>query len=425
MLPPRGERHLRAERQCGTRATIPRFLISDIQQSCIESNEYCVSGSQIELARLTQGKGQSLVVPGKKHIGLSLLAIAATLFMTIAVSGSVVVEAQQNTTTITVGETTTIDGAGATLIGNVATITSGGSFTVSGVTTDGMIEINAPGQTVDLILSGADITNPVGPAILITTAAEANITLADGTENRLTDGGTSEFDAALYGAVSFTIDGEGSLEVHAVDEGISSTEHITMNSGTVRVFAYEDGLNANQDGVSVITINGGYLYVQTEIGDGIDSNGAITITGGTVNSLGALADMNGGIDADGAVTFDGGTIIATGMNISTPQADSAQRSVLVSFGQTLPAGTLIVLQDADADLLNFAPAIDFQTLLFSSPALADGVEYTVSTGGTPTGEAIDGLYSEPASDPGMPFGTVNTESANQQFGPGGGRPPGA
>ena len=47
-----------------------------------------------------------------------------------------------------------------------------------------------------------------------------------------------------------------------------------------------DGINTNEDGVSVTTVNGGVLTIDvdgaTGEGDGIDSNGWLVINGGTV-----------------------------------------------------------------------------------------------------------------------------------------------
>ncbi|HMR73369.1 MAG TPA: carbohydrate-binding domain-containing protein, partial [Candidatus Saccharibacteria bacterium] len=64
-----------------------------------------------------------------------------------------------------------------------------------------------------------------------------------------------------------------------------------------------------------ITINGGNLTVEVGPGDtdAIDSNGDITITGGTIRLTGQVST----IDYDGTATFTGGTLILNGVESST------------------------------------------------------------------------------------------------------------
>lgn len=329
-------------------------------------------------------------------------------------------------TSITLGDEIAIDGPGAEASADGVTITAGGAYRLIGTLADGTIDVTTPDAAVELILAGASITNADGPAILFRDAASATVTLEAGTTNALADGGDTDFDAALSSDASLTIRGEGDLLVEGnQNEGIASTMHITIEGGSIRVRAVEDGLNANNDDVSEITITGGYLFVETETGDGIDSNGTITITGGTVISLGALADANGGLDADGAVTIDGGTVIATGARLALPVAESAQSSIVVTFDTTQAAGALAVIRDeAGEDLLVFAPSIDYQQLLFSDAAIAEGVTYTVFSGGAAAGEAVDGLSTAPPANPGTEITTVTTESIAEARMRGGGPPPG-
>lgn len=316
------------------------------------------------------------------------------------------------TATIVLGEAVAIDGEGASAGADGVTITTGGTFAISGDLAGGMVEVDAPGAAVELVLAGASIANADGPAVLVRDAAAATVTLAAGSVNSLADAGDTDFDAALYSDAPLTIRGDGALTVEGnQNEGISTTSHITIDGGTIRVRAVEDGLNANQDDVSEIAITGGSLFVETESGDGIDSNGTIAITGGTVIALGALDDANGGLDADGPVTIDGGLVVATGARQQAPDDASAQRSLFVAFEREQPASTLVVVRDAaGADLLAVAPAVPFRHLLVSDPRLADGVSYTVSTGGAADGPTDDGRFTGPVTDPGTPVATVTTAS---------------
>ncbi len=358
----------------------------------------------------------NLAMPGRL-LGMAMLALLALCVATGVVAQEsagtpTASPAAAGVTTIALGETIAIDGAGAAVSDDGVTITSGGTFHLSGTLADGTIEVAAPEEDVELVLAGAEIANADGPAILFRDAAAATVTLEAGTVNMLTDGGDTDFDAALYSDTSLTIRGDGELTVIGnQNEGIASRMHITINGGTIRVHAVEDGLNANNDDVSEITITDGYLSIVTEVGDGIDSNGTLTITGGTVISLGALDDRNGGLDADGAVTIDGGTVIATGARLSLPVAESAQQAIQVTYDTAQEAGALVVIRDeAGEDVLVFAPAIAYRQLLFSDSGIAPGVTYTVFAGGSAQGEAEDGRYTMPAANPGTEVATVTTES---------------
>ncbi|MFN8518077.1 MAG: carbohydrate-binding domain-containing protein [Chloroflexota bacterium] len=313
------------------------------------------------------------------------------------------------TATIVLGGTTTITGTGATATDDGVDITAGGTYQVSGTIADGMLHVDAGDAAVTLVLDGASITNADGPAIYVEAASEVTVLTTAGTTSVLTDGGASEQDAALYSVPTVTLGGEGTLVVDATYEGISSTVDIVVEGGIVRVVAGEDGLNANEDGVSDITISGGSLYVQTDTGDGIDSNGTIHITGGDIVSYGGLDDANSGLDADGEITITGGTLVATGSMMGMPGDSSTQESVYVSFGGTQAAGTLVSIQSDGTEVLTIAPVVDFQTLLYSAPDLADGVTYDVYTGGSSTSASADGVYELGGYTPGTAFGTTTTE----------------
>lgn len=317
-------------------------------------------------------------------------------------------------TTISLGDAVSVTGSGATATAAGVKIAAAGTYTLSGVLKDGMIEVDAPGAAVEIVLAGASITNADGPAIYFAAARDATVTLKAGTKNSVTDGGASDLDAAIYAAMSLTIRGDGDLQVNGnVNEGISSTMHITIEGGAIRVKSIEDGLNANNDGVSIITITGGYLFIETVNGDGIDSNGDITISGGTIIAHGSLTDANAGLDADGKVTISGGTVIATGASmLNKPAATSTVKSLLVAFNATQPAGTVVSIQKDGAPILVFAPAIPFQRLLYASSQVADGVTYTVHTGGVASGTAaVDGLYTGGAYSGGAQVATVTTATA--------------
>ena len=94
----------------------------------------------------------------------------------------------------------------------------------------------------------------------------------------------------------------GTLNVNSDYEGLDSEMHLLINSGTINVTADDDGINVNEDNMSVFYLEGGTVTVKSSGGDGIDSNGYVVATGGKLyisagsTAIGAAGES--GIDAD-------------------------------------------------------------------------------------------------------------------------------
>ncbi len=176
--------------------------------------------------------------------------------------------------------------------------------------------------------------------------------------------------------------------------------------------ASDDGINVagGNDGSSVngrpgqntfsasgdytLDISGGIIYVEAA-GDGIDVNGAITMSGGLVIVNGPTNNGNGALDYDRGFSLTGGTLVAVGSTgmAQAPDSTSTQYAMMVNLNTALSAGTMIHIESADGeDVLTFAPTKDYQSVVFSSPDLVGGETYTVYTGGSSTGTATDGRY---------------------------------
>lgn len=165
-------------------------------------------------------------------------------------------------------------------------------------------------------------------------------------------------------------------------------------------------------------IYGGHIVVNAE-GDGLDSNGSIEMTNGVVIVNGTTAGGNGALDYDGTFNISGGLLVAVG-SAGMPQAPSdtsTQNSVLVVFDQSYPAGTLVAVQSESGDtLLTFAPEKDFQSIVVSSPQLAQNATYTVYVGGSASGDTTDGLTTDADYTPGTSAATFTVSSAVTQVG---------
>ena len=221
-------------------------------------------------------------------------------------------------------------------------------------------------------------------------------------------------DDAIHADASVTING-GNIHITTSYEGIESAI-ITINGGDIHLVSSDDGVNVaggNGDSGTVarpgrgpgqnnfansgnyfLYIHGGYLVVDAN-GDGLDSNGSIEMTSGTVIVNGPTMNMNGALDYDGSFTITGGFLIAAGSSgmAQVPGTQSTQNSLLINLDSAQQAGSLVHIQSSDGkNILTFLPLKGYQSIAFSSPELATGVTYDVYFGGSTDGTATDGLY---------------------------------
>lgn len=116
-------------------------------------------------------------------------------------------------------------------------------------------------------------------------------------------------------------------------EGLESKQTLTINGGSVKCTTVDDGINAKTS----LVINGGQVYCNASNNDAIDSNGTMTITGGIVIALGALAPEEG-LDCDNnAFSITGGTVIGIGSGNSTV-TNKGSNQTFVTLNQTLAQG---------------------------------------------------------------------------------------
>ena len=320
-------------------------------------------------------------------------------------------------------------------------ITAPGTYTLSGKLSAGQIAIDLgedaaddPEAVVTLVLNGVDITCTVAPGIIFynvyecgpsdeenatkdvdTSAAGANIIIADGTENTVNGSyvakiyksytlnaeGTEvedskklhKYDGAVYSKMSMNVnggeEGTGVLNINAENEGLDSELHLTINGGTINITAGNDGINTNEDGVSVTTVNGGTLNIlvtgTTGEGDGIDSNGWLIINGGSVISQACSSSGDAGIDSDNGIYINGGTVIATG-NMLDAIAGAEQNYAVFTVSGRVNGGDYTI-RNADGDeIASFTLTNSFTYLIFSSPELEEG-ELKLMSGDTQIGTA--------------------------------------
>ena len=305
----------------------------------------------------------------------------------------------------------------------VVNIKKAGTYRISGSISNGQIAVDAGNSDeVKLILDGVDITCKTAPAIIIYNAldnqkegeAGVTISLADNSENKITGSHlpkkatytvngeskthSKKYDGAISSDVSLILDGNGKATINADNEGIEVKLHLTINGGNYEIISKDDGINANEDNVSVITINDGTIYVNVsddgEEGDGIDSNGYIYVNGGTIYAFAHKTSPDSGLDSDCGIYINGGTVIGTGNMADEISTDSKQKYIYIQLANKISAGTLVTITDKnDNPIMAYKTEKQYQVLLFSSPDL-DADSYNVYTGGDIQGETTNGLYTK-------------------------------
>lgn len=136
----------------------------------------------------------------------------------------------------------------------------------------------------------------------------------------------------------------GYIEIIEGYEGFESGVTLIVNGGELSASVLDDSMNVSSSSGEII-INGGTIYLQCQ-GDGIDSNGSFTMTGGhvTLNVNAIHTGGDGNIDVDGTVTFTGGTIVDAQGNAIDPTVklmgggrnDGRTESTTQQQGGTIP-----------------------------------------------------------------------------------------
>lgn len=342
----------------------------------------------------------------------------------------------KNATITLAGSTIYTNNRNVELNGNTATITAGGTYSITGTLSNGQIIIDSDdSNSVNLILNSATIINTTGTPLFISNAANTIITLTTGTTNVLTDGssyvfadGEDEPSAALYSQDALTINGTGTLQVNAnYKNGITSKDTLTITSGTIAVnaenhalkgkdtitfnggtltlYASEDSINAGGD----ITINDGTFALSCD-DDAIHSDAGISITGGTID----ISKSNEGIEGTVIdITAGDISIVASddGLNAAGDEDSSPDYAINIS------GGDIAIYADGDGIDSNGSITMSGGTVLIHGPTASDNGAIDSDYGfsmvdGTLIGAASKGMLEAPDSESSSQYAvTVTLESS--------------
>jgi hypothetical protein len=222
----------------------------------------------------------------------------------------------QSTTTITFSDSSITDSNSlATISGTTLTITTAGTYTITGTCSSGNIIVSDSLSNVTLILSGLTLTSSSNIPISIGSSSSVNIQL-EGTST-ITDSETSSSSCsgiAIGSSSSLVISGSGTLFItgNCLD-GINgaASASVTMNAGNVIINAAQYGISA----YGSISVTDGSLTISSvktgiisqPLASDTSSNGSISISGGTVSVI-TTSTSSDGIQAANSLSISSGTI---------------------------------------------------------------------------------------------------------------------
>ena len=229
-----------------------------------------------------------------------------------------------------------------------------------------------------------NIDAPVNDAI----NAEQQLDVESGTLN------IAAGDDAIHSDLYLNVGADGAdgpaITVSTCNEGLEAAE-LNIWSGDIDVTATDDCLNAANSDLEgyafVMNIMGGNIRAYSSEGDGFDSNGTLTISGGTIAVWTASTADNQPLDADGTITITGGTVLAAGGSAGMGLSVQASQPCVVFGGSQerlgLAAEDALSLCDADGSAVYTAAAVcDTNFVFFSGPELTGDADYTLTANGS-------------------------------------------
>lgn len=153
-----------------------------------------------------------------------------------------------------------------------------------------------------------------------------------------------------------------------------------------------------------INISGGCLVVNAE-GDGLDSNGDIEMQNATVIVYGPTNGGNGALDYAGSFKVESGTLLAVG-SVGMAQSVTSASPAVLSFTCNVNANTLMTVTDSSSnEIISFVSPKQYSSVVLVCSTLSPSETYTAYTGGTHSGESINGVYSAGTFENGTSVGS--------------------
>lgn len=141
---------------------------------------------------------------------------------------------------------------------------------------------------------------------------------------------------------------------------------------------------------NLIQISGGKIYINAN-GDGIDSNGNLTVTGGEIYVDGPTSGGDGALDCSGTALISGGTVIAVGSNGMAENFDSssAQGSMITTVSDSMITGDITLTDSEGNTIVSYSPSKEYSSVAISCADLKEGETYTLVAGDTSTSVSLN------------------------------------
>lgn len=311
------------------------------------------------------------------------------------------------------------DAAGLAVEGTALSVSGAGVYALSGNCADGSVKVEAQTEDVVLLLDGLTLTSadtaPIvcgGGALTVNALGKNGIKSGTALDDRDASLTIRELTLNIEALVNDAINAEQRLKVESGNLTIAAGEdaiHCDMElnigaegttgpaitvstcceglegavlniySGNMDITSTDDCLNAANsdlgDYAFEINISGGTIKAYSSEGDGFDSNGTLTITGGDISVWTANAADNQPLDADGRITISGGTVLAAGGSAGMGFSISASQPYVIFGGGrdsslSLAGGAAFSIADESGkSVLDSTALCDAAFLFYSSPAL--------------------------------------------------------
>lgn len=254
------------------------------------------------------------------------------------------------------GSEVSLSGAGASYADGVVTISTEGTYLVSGTLADGQLVVDAADtDKIQIVLKDASITCEGHAALFVKQADKVFVTLAEGSENALKSGAVytlgeedSNVDGVVFSRADLTFNGNGKLTIDAAyKHAVVSKDDLVITGGTYEITAAKGGLY----GKDCVKIADGTFLLETGT-DAIQTSNAEEEGRGYVYIAGGGFTISAGTDAIQAETvlrIDGGDFdLITGGGSQNASTDS-QGNANGAWGQWGPGGMRpVAIQSSDS-----------------------------------------------------------------------------
>lgn len=341
-------------------------------------------------------------------------------------------------------------GSGAKADKTTVTISSEGTYILSGKCSDGQIVVKAGDKDkIQLVLSGLELGSKTSP-LVIESADKVFVTLADSSKNSLSDSESYELsaddstvDSAIFSKADLTINGSGTLEVNGnYKHAIVSKDDLVITGGELNVNSVSsaiDGKDCVKMQNTIINIKSGGDGIRSTNIDETDTRGFVYIAGGNYNiestndsfqsaSMLRIDDGNINVTAGGGSanapehteSFGGGRF---GMNMFSNDSDSedteSAKAIKSADSIKINGGTITINSSDDAVHSNNTAVVTGGTLTINTgdDGLHADNKLTIDGGTIDIKESYEGIE---AGEIVVNDGTISLVSSDDGFNAAGG-----